>query len=345
MNHRESAELLAQVIPLMERPKCWLTSLSGVSASSSGVWAWLLVDGGGVRVSHSGVVDVWRVEGNRAESRVENKWEITTSVEIVRSDADRASLIAAVRLAVSRLYDGPQDAPVQPVAISSKPALCNERGCSQDRTVGMLCASHARRAEVYKREQWAAFRAREWDRYDAIQGQPVSRSIRTLEEQKDALRAGGVKPSSKDITFEPMLVLGQSIQASGGDGADSAAALSLPFTLHPAFGLPADADPMQGMRAANASLLLAWTSKTGRSTAPTVEPCAKMVDGVLVMKPHDRDRFDISSYVHWPRSELSGVDAVIQAADADRLPCTTPKCRGHLDASAREHCQRRAGVK
>jgi hypothetical protein len=57
---------------------------------------------------------------------------------------------AAIKLAVSRLYDGPQaaPAPAEPARPAQpKVALCDHGGCSQLRTHGTLCKTHADREE------------------------------------------------------------------------------------------------------------------------------------------------------------------------------------------------------
>lgn len=153
MNHRESAELLAQVIPLMERSENWTRATIGDASASGGSWSW-----SPDRVTFE-CIDRLGIDGVEHWQSVEHRWDLSFDQALDYEGETRASLIAAVRLAVSRLYDGPQVAPVVATPLP-RVALCTAPGCSECRTEGEWCASHARRAETYARERVEEVRER-----------------------------------------------------------------------------------------------------------------------------------------------------------------------------------------
>jgi hypothetical protein len=158
MSHRESAELLAQALPVMEIDSSWNKLFEGFHRHDAITWSWALAAGVVPMValkSGGELVTSFSVRRQRAEFARMGELEaregdicewiigVPHAGRLCRED-----IVRAVRLAVSRLYDGPHVAPTAAELPQPKVALCTHGGCSELRTRGSLCEAHAAREEA-----------------------------------------------------------------------------------------------------------------------------------------------------------------------------------------------------
>ncbi len=326
MNHKDAAQLLAQVLPLITDGK----PMNG-PLGTAGKNAWRSLFNGEELSMEARSCEIVRDSTHvRAVANLATVFPIDLST-FAGQPRNAATTRAAVRLAVSRLYDGPQEAPAE-VSSLPKVALCTERGCSQDRTVGLLCASHAGRAETYAREARAACVRREWDRHAELQEQMVRRepvgggSINLAKACAGGARidealalARHSAPGVKFVPFSPV-----SIEAPT-------------YVLRaPCLGHASEAarEDCQGQRGLNPMKVTISFTDPGPGTL-------KMQAGALGRMSDCKAPNTIVNGGGGGTIMVHGSD---WSGEVDRIPCTSPGCKGHLDESAREHCLRRNGV-
>jgi len=208
MTNQEKAKLLATVLPLIvDRMR-----IPGHIGDRAG-WSWSI--GASLFSSGSHLVAL------KAESVGVGPRDIATGertvVEFVidMSNFDgkprnAETLRAGIRLAVSRLYDGPpREVPAEPERVSSKPRLCVEPSCSLHRTRGELCEAHAEWKERARIATIAAAVKRQWARRDEIYGQPVRNLLAPklvgVVEAKEAKRPRCRTPGCRSVAREPRL--------------------------------------------------------------------------------------------------------------------------------------------